>query len=412
MFSSANRIVLACAGAALAAAVRLRSEPAPPSLRRWSGSFSTFARVEPQPIKWDLYRSVDVERLDGSLEAQQYPEIPDDVKEDDMKIYKSHWEPLEPPPYHHPEYCPEAWEFKELEVLEQNYTNYWRSLPRYTKVSKSLKRAQDTDYIKWRNWTNFTWHIPCISNVTENLVFVIHHKTGVTIRHNIQLALPPEKFSIAEWHEPVLEVPQEWPEHMKTVHFMRDPVDTIASAYRYHMNRWGSETWSWGHYALQDPQCFSCDDKDHEAIFDTCNFNCTYFELLNRVDEMDGIVLEAVSSRNTLTTMSSFMAFKANRSDTLHLSMDLFKKDLDKTTRCLLNFLGVGNNATLQANVAKAAAQVDDSYHVTSGRYNNTKIRAFLENHPKWSADFREIRELMSSIYRRQAVEWGCPDSE
>lgn len=213
-------------------------------------------------------------------------------------------------------------------------------------------------------------------------------------------------------HEPELEVPQEWPDRVKTVHFVRDPVDTILSSFRYHRDRWGPETVEWGHGALQDPPCFNCDAEDHAAIFDTCGFNCTYFELLNRLDERSGVAVEAVSARRTLTAMATFMAFQAASPNTLHLSTDLFRADREKTAACLLKFLGLGGNASLHERLYKASGMIGDTYHVTSGVYDNTELRAFLENHPTWAPDFRAVRDFMRGIFRRQAALWGCPESE
>mmetsp|Transcript_89520 Transcript_89520/g.278587 ORF Transcript_89520/g.278587 Transcript_89520/m.278587 type:complete len:222 (-) Transcript_89520:23-688(-) len=196
---------------------------------------------------------------------------------------------------------------------------------------------------------------------------------------------------------------------LKTIHFVRDPVDTILSAYRYHMNRWGSETWSWGHGKLHDPQCFECDDEDHRAIFETCGMNCTYFELLNRLNETQGVLAEAVSSRYSLQSMALFLAFQASNPNTLRVTFDLFKADYNQTIACILRFLGRGHDPALQQRLVAAAKRVHDPYHITSGHYNNTALKAFLRSHPVWGPGFKEVNDLIKDLLDRQTALWGCP---
>uniref|UniRef100_A0A7S1L7T5 Sulfotransferase domain-containing protein n=1 Tax=Alexandrium catenella TaxID=2925 RepID=A0A7S1L7T5_ALECA len=344
------------------------------------------------------------------------PGITDSMRKLDADIYARHWGPLKPPPYHHPEYYPDWDQFQELESLEQGYTDYWRSLPMYPEVSKLLEVSQRAPYLKFRNWTKLAPRLPMTPederHVSENLAFTFHHKTGVTMVSNIRKILPKKHFNLSLIHEPALRGPQVWPRHVKTVHFVRDPIETIISSYRYHQNRWGSETWSWGQFKLQDPMCYNCDDEDHKVIFDTCDFNCTYYELLNRVNETTGVTLEAVSARETLTRMAVFMAFQEDNPYTLQLSLNLWHTDTDKTARCLSKFLGYEGDAVMERKIRKAAKDVNDPYHITRGRYDNTHLRSFLLNHPVWGPDFRAVHEYMAGIFRRQAQMYGCPDQE
>eukprot|EP00416_Gambierdiscus_australes_P004168 CAMPEP_0171145088 /NCGR_PEP_ID=MMETSP0766_2-20121228/146883_1 /TAXON_ID=439317 /ORGANISM="Gambierdiscus australes, Strain CAWD 149" /LENGTH=369 /DNA_ID=CAMNT_0011608985 /DNA_START=174 /DNA_END=1283 /DNA_ORIENTATION=- len=356
----------------------------------------------------------------------------------EIEIYNDHWWPLEPPPYHHPGTNPSSLgEIIAVQALEDNYTAYWQSLPKYVEVSGLVLRAQQEPYFK----------VPWKSTVSETtpdkgkgeLLFVCHHKTGVNVHNNIMEALHGV-FTMKESYEPGSGRIEHVDGGAKVLHFIRDPVDMILSGYRYHQNKWAGEIWSWGHGRTdQDPQCFMCDNEDHKIIFDMCKFNCTYFELLNRVDENTGVVLEAVSARTTMTSMAQAVAAWADKDNVLQISMDLavsarttmtsmaqavaawadkdnvlqISMDLlehhtEQTVACILKFLGLDDDVSLAKRLEKAATKVHDPDHVTSGLYDNTRIKEFLESH-FWVQDFNALREAIASVYEHQAALFGCP---
>mmetsp|Transcript_43631 Transcript_43631/g.87986 ORF Transcript_43631/g.87986 Transcript_43631/m.87986 type:complete len:417 (+) Transcript_43631:81-1331(+) len=329
-------------------------------------------------------------------------------KRREARLFDKYWRPLKPPPHHHPGIGPTVQERLESQAPQARYAKYWRSLPKF-KPSPLLRDVQRMPYLKLQTWRSAAvMESPANPRNMRKLQTVCHHKSGNNLLTNImQTVKSVRHFDVWETCEG-LSMPAVW----RRLHMVRDPVDMILSGYRYHQFKWGSEVWSWGHGGLQDPQCFECDDDDHAVIFDSCRFNCTYFELVNRLDETSGVVTEAVSARISITSMASLMSLLGNRSDALHLSFGLFKADVTRTSACILKFLGLGGDAALQARLVKAVQEVRDPHHVTSTLHDNTRLKAFLRKHPVWGPDFRQVKQLMQQVFRHQARRWGCPEEE
>jgi len=324
----------------------------------------------------------------------------------EMEIYNAHWWPLEPPPYHHPSTPPSMAEINAVQVLEDNYTAYWQSLPKYPEVSGLVLRAQQEPYFKVPWKSTFVESIP--GKGDGELVFICHHKTGVNLHVNMMDALRGV-FSMRDLYEPNTWQIGQIGADAKVFHLIRDPVDMILSGYRYHQNKWAAETPTWGHGKTdQDPQCFMCDNEDHDIIFDTCKFNCTYFELLNRVDENTGVVLEAVSARAAVTSMAQGVAAWADKDNVLQISMDLLDEHTEQTVACILRFLGLSSDSPLAKPLEGTTTKVRDPGHVTSGFYDNTHIKEFLESH-FWAQEFNALRDAIARVYERQAALYGCP---
>lgn len=326
----------------------------------------------------------------------------------EMEIYRAHWAPLKPPPFHHPGHTPTPKQLSALIPYQENYTRYWQSLDKFA-VSPRLGEAEGAPYFKvgaWRAWARLE-----PGELGEGtLAFICHHKTGENLHTNIKLALPPDRINVSDFFEPFGRVP--YSQRSKTIHLVRDPVDMILSGYRYHREKWHGEIWDWGHKKLQDPQCFMCDDKDHDVMFDTCHFNCTYFELLSRVDETAGAIIEAISARITITSMATTMSALAAQPGVLHLSFGLIKADAAKTTACMLKFLGLDGDKALLKKMTSEVQAVHDGDHATSGLHDDGGLKAHLRSHPVWGQSFREVKDLMGEIFRRQADDYGCPAEE
>jgi len=395
MASSANRIVLALAASSSAFAVSLRSSAAG---QQWEADDYSHPPAAPP-----LAPGEDVVDMSEHGRAER-------------RIYESHWWPLKPPPHHHPGHAPWPYEWKECQLLEENYTRYWRGLSKL-EAAPGLLAAQQKPYFKLRNWRTAGQPVPVPGGEGE-LVFICHHKTGENLHTNIKSLVQESRAgrsrftTLTEDYEPLKVGPFSMPTGVKVLHMVRDPVDVIVSGYRYHQNKWGAEAWSWGHGKLQDPQCFECDDDDHAAMFESCRYNCTYFELLNRLDETSGIATEAISARKTVTSMAATMAVAADNNHTLQISMGLIRADPAKTAACLLNFLGLDYRPELLEIMTSSLTTVRDPDHVTGGLYDNSKVKAFLRSHPVWGPEFREVSELMSQVFRRQAALYGCPEGE
>mmetsp|Transcript_16006 Transcript_16006/g.32509 ORF Transcript_16006/g.32509 Transcript_16006/m.32509 type:complete len:438 (-) Transcript_16006:97-1410(-) len=328
-----------------------------------------------------------------------------------LEIFLRHWWPLQPPSNHHPDHLNHPYDVLVAnKELCANYTAYWRKLPRF-EPSLSLARAQQEPFLKLRTWRTAARLFPDEEQHPPRVQFVTHHKAGTFLQLGLQewlqRSLPPGCLDVTLFESPMV-LSTQW----RYVHFVRDPVDLILSGYRYHQFTWGGEMWDWGHNKLQDPQCWECDDADHKVIFDACHKQCTYFELLNRLDETSGVITEAVSARDEITTMVSMMSLLSKRSDALHMSINLFKANPTQACACLLKFLGLEANNNVLASMVENSQTVRDPGHVTKGRYDNKALKAYLRNHPVWAPEFRMIKQLMQAIFQRQAERWGCPEKE
>jgi len=162
---------------------------------------------------------------------------PPDVLEKDMEIYRRHWSPLEPPPYHDVSKYPTPKQALELEKVAANYTKYWRGLPKYS-VSPLVHEVQKAPYLKLRNWSTYASALRLRpgtpeENVSGKLLLACHHKAGVLMGMHLREVGLPGKLEFLEWYEPS---PQDfigdWPSDLKVIHFVRDPVDIILSGYR------------------------------------------------------------------------------------------------------------------------------------------------------------------------------------
>lgn len=195
-------------------------------------------------------------------------------------------------------------------------------------------------------------------------------------------------------------------ENIRTVHFYRNPISKILSAYRYHMGKGSAEFWE-GH----ESQCHACDDDAHAAIFDACDYKCNYFQLLNSANWTDGIVFEALQSRQELLHMLKNLQRWANDKNVLHLSVDQLPVSFDDTMQCMLNFLGTSSQSHYMKKLQQLdiSRQKNISRHVTSGKYNNTDLKAFLESHAFWAPQFQQVQKQEREIFERQAKLYGCP---
>mmetsp|Transcript_16009 Transcript_16009/g.32517 ORF Transcript_16009/g.32517 Transcript_16009/m.32517 type:complete len:437 (-) Transcript_16009:120-1430(-) len=327
-----------------------------------------------------------------------------------LEIFLRHWWPLQPPSNHHPDHLNHPYDVLVAnKELCANYTAYWRKLPRF-EPSLSLARAQQEPFLKLRTWRTAA-RLLGDPLPTKVLQVLSHHKSGtflqIGLTSGLEESLPLNCIRVVHV-ESHISLRRFW----KAVHYIRDPVDLIVSAYRFHQFKWGGEVWRWGHGSLQDPPCFDCDDADHRVIFDACNFQCTYFELLNRLDETSGVVTEAVGTRNAITIMASMMSLLGNRSDALHLSVDLFKRNATQACACYLKFLGLEADAATLARMVRRSQYVEDPDHVTTGKHDNKALKAYLRSHPVWAPEFRMIKKFMQKIFQRQATLWGCPEEE
>jgi len=191
------------------------------------------------------------------------------------------------------------------------------------------------------------------------------------------------------------------PTNAPTIHFVRHPVDLILSAYRYHKQT--PELWE------KSPKCFMCSESDWHAIFGLCSDECSYFDLLQALPDVEGIFVEAVGMRGQTQTMLSNLRDWAPDPNVLHLSVAHLAADYDKTIRCVESFLGVRGlgRAHLPALDSLRVSSLDP--HVTAGKFDNARLRKTLLDVSAWASDFARARQMLSDIFVRQGLQYDCP---
>jgi hypothetical protein len=196
-----------------------------------------------------------------------------------------------------------------------------------------------------------------------------------------------------------------WPH----VHWIREPVHMILSAYRYHTE---DREPAWEENMLQPLHPYD-DARTLGWIFQSCSNNCSYFQLISSLNETDGVIVEALNMRSEITHMLSHTMVSADMPNVLHLSMEHLTKDFNGTMACMNRFLG---SKGLPDQMLPQLSSLDvhqnapmTGGHVTSGKYDNTPLEELLLSEPVWGAEFREARTVVSKIFERQANYWGCP---
>jgi len=189
------------------------------------------------------------------------------------------------------------------------------------------------------------------------------------------------------------------PLNVRVLHFYRDPVKAVMSAYRYHSDNTSAESWE-----KLENVCHECHADDHETIFELCEFNCSYHDLLQKLDEITGVAVEMVHSREQFMNMIGSLRKWANDPNVLHLSMEHLQEDFNATVDCMFAFLGeTGGLEHLEEIVPP------ESSHVTFDKYNNDELAKSLEAHPVWGPQLQDIRRLGLAISERQAKLYNCP---
>jgi len=218
------------------------------------------------------------------------------------------------------------------------------------------------------------------------------------------------------------------PRNVRVVHWVREPLSLILSGYRYAKSH-SLEPWqSWRSH------CWSCDESANRAMFRTCDHRCSYNDLLQNVDEEQGVLLEAIMDRAMLQHMLSNMQRWANHPNVLHVSVSHLRADYVGTARCMLRFLGLADDhlvermkrlhddprSLCQANATFSQGLCDWIYknehtrndrHTTSGRYNNTGLQNVLLQNPVWAEHFHAAKEAMAVVFRKQEALYGCPSA-
>jgi hypothetical protein len=200
-----------------------------------------------------------------------------------------------------------------------------------------------------------------------------------------------------------------------TVHWIRDPIHMLLSAYRYHVS--GGEPWE---FELAQPLHAEDDNITLGWIFQSCSNNCSYFEVLSSLNATDGALIEALNMRSEIATMLDHIMVTAEMPYVLHLSMEHLSTNFNETMACMNRFLG---NAGLSDQQLPLLTSLDvahrpppqnkfDRAHVTSGKYDDTPLEHFLLSEPVWGAELSEARKVVRKVFERQMHRWGCPIPE
>jgi len=148
-------------------------------------------------------------------------------------------------------------------------------------------------------------------------------------------------------------------------------------------------------------------------LFSTCCHQCSYHALLSNSSEHDGILLEAVHSRETLDALRTKLDRWMNDANALTLSVDHFANDFNGTLSCMLKFLNFsGNESTVVGDMQKANIKSPsfegDHGHATR-HFNNSQLEALLQNHAVWGPQLALMRSVQKEIDERQWQQYGCP---
>jgi len=199
------------------------------------------------------------------------------------------------------------------------------------------------------------------------------------------------------------------PSEARVLNFYRDPVSLILSGYRYHgegQEPWWEDNSTIGHMI---------DEQALDAIFQRCEYKCSYHQLLKSASEEEGILMEALMERWNIQEMVGNLMQWSGNPQVLHLSMDHLAADFNATMSCILRFLDLDSEilgALQELDTSSCTSDSTDAkcLHATSSRqYDNEKLQALLEHHVSWGPDFAAARRMSQAIFQRQAALFGCP---
>lgn len=203
----------------------------------------------------------------------------------------------------------------------------------------------------------------------------------------------------------------EWnpPTSSRVVHWVRDPVDMITSAYRYLTE--GQE-----HWMFQTMHCNYCDQRALQVMADACqglhdSKHCTFHNIVHSVNETEGVLYVAMVLQRQIQDMVDNVYRWASDPNVLQLSVRALGKDFDGTVGCLLHFAGIdtAHHSTLLPEIQKLDVHRKTNAHVTAGKYDNSAIQEFLRSQPVWRDQFAQFSQALEKVSSRQQTVYGCP---
>lgn len=190
------------------------------------------------------------------------------------------------------------------------------------------------------------------------------------------------------------------------VHFVRHPIDTIISAYHHHL---GSDEW----WTEQRAACNFCSEPDRKLLFQRCKFDCNYKELLSMHNEEDGLRLEFVHMRLSITTMLINMQTWLNEPHVLPLSLYQLQVNFNQTIKCIADFLGMKAKVRGRfiQNAFKSQSLAELQHILVSSRtvHNISAMRETLLRSNLFGDQLTVLSQLHDSILERSSQLYGCP---
>mmetsp|Transcript_57397 Transcript_57397/g.136429 ORF Transcript_57397/g.136429 Transcript_57397/m.136429 type:complete len:431 (+) Transcript_57397:103-1395(+) len=267
-------------------------------------------------------------------------------------------------------------------------------------------------------------------------VFSAYHKTGTALSWKIlhgmkQDSSPLNKvhaticdggrriFHNDEWSNaydwPVIDVVRVLPNY-RLVHFIRDPVNLIMSAFRYHQS--GIENWSFTKNLLQAARKelafdsllalqqlrkdFHLTSKQKLALSHfrkAARHGMSLVDFYRSAPEHQGVTVEAFRSWPMLVLLMHNYELTRQDPNSLQMRMESQQKDFEASMRCMFSFLGESRQINLQEALAIVAPLDVTKHpqlarkHLTHGRYDNSKLQSVLENMAPIMAARRKMHE-------------------
>jgi len=211
----------------------------------------------------------------------------------------------------------------------------------------------------------------------------------------------------------------------RVLHFVRDPVDLVVSAFKYHSRERFQEYASMG--TFHGLACYGCTIQAWHAIFGRCDYSCSYMALLAdtaRRSAASGLALEYMRSAHMVRNMLANLVGWSNNSLVLQVTVDQMRRNLPKTMACILRFITgmrarndylswAVNEEAVQEMVKEVNRTIDISggHHGThrDPKWKHADLHGILLRHPDWGGPLRAARRLLTRIQRRQARLFGCP---
>jgi len=186
-----------------------------------------------------------------------------------------------------------------------------------------------------------------INNEKTGILFVAHHKTGSSLAKALMRLLrtnidkeTTELVHVWNWY---------WEWHLqsytslgnkKIVHFVRDPMSQIVSAYNYHML--GSESWefSWKLRTPYERKVLNCSEQSpvfvdclrsknmHDGLITQVLMNMYYPTRKNFVNFLPAMVLE-------------YQSFELLPELAMNVCLEEFESDFEGTLTKICNFIGI-----------------------------------------------------------------------